>query len=196
MAEAVAPEVASGILTPPGYERLTKRSEAKCLRLATGESIELIMGKDHIIRLRRGNDGVVRISIDGFQLPDPEHVGVFLDEVELPANTSVDIRRDSILADNKFDLERMKNYDESLEKRVNDDYINFPNSAVNLHGQGVDFTDIGDGPFSGLSIMIDGRRAGDNTIIITNHDGRFGVAVPVQPPVPEKKFSAGGAKVR
>ena len=180
MEEVAASEVASEILTPPGCERLTKRSETRILRLAAGEQIELIMGKGHIIRLKRGNDYVVRISIDGFKLPDPE-TNALLDEVELPANTSVDIRRDSALADNKIDLKRAKYYDEELKKLVNDDHINFPNMAVNLQGQGADFTDIGNSHFSGLSIMtgVVGRRAGDNTIIITNHDGGFGVAVPL-----------------
>ena len=97
-------------------------------------------------------------------------------------NTSVDIGRDPTLADNKVDLKRGENYyDESLEKRVDDYRINFPNRAVNLRGQQIDFTDIGDGPFSGLSITVGtaGRRAGDNMISIMNHDIRFGAAVPI-----------------
>jgi len=111
--------------------------------------------------------------------------------VKLPMNTSVDIGRDPTLADNKVDLKRGENYyDESLEKRVDDYRINFPNRAVNLQGQDIDFTDVEDGPFPGLSIMIgvSGRRKGDNMISIMNHDGGFGVAVP------EKKFAVGGVR--
>ncbi len=164
-----------------GTESLTKRSETRCLRLGAGEQRELIVGKSHIIRLRRGDDYVVRISVDGFQLPDPDQADVLSDEMKLPMNTSVDIRRDPTLAGNKVDLKKVRSYDESLEKLVDDYRINFPNKAINRQGQGIDFTDIGDGPFSGLSIMIGaaGRRAKDNMISITG-----------QQPAPEKKFAA------
>ena len=160
---------------------ITKRSETRALRLAEGESIELILGKDHVIRLRRGNDYIVRISIDGFQLPDPDKANVLSDEVKLPMNTSVGIRRDSTLTDNKLDLKKVQNYDEALEKRVDDYLINFPNMVISLQGQSIDFTDIEDNHFSGLSIMIGvaGRRKDDNMIFITNYDGGFGVAVPI-----------------
>jgi len=181
MAEVVAPEVTGEVLDLAGYERLTKKSETKTLRLAAGESIELIMGKGHIIRLRRGNDYVARISMDGFQLPDPDKANVLSDEVKLPMNTSVGIRRDSTLTDNKLDLKKVQNYDEALEKRVDDYLINFPNMVISLQGQSIDFTDIEDNHFSGLSIMIGvaGRRKDDNMIFITNYDGGFGVAVPI-----------------
>ncbi len=180
MVEAVTSEVAGGVLALPGYEKLTKRSETRILRLAAGESIELIMGEGHIIRLRRGKDYVVRISVDGFKLPGPDKAEVLSDEVELPMNASVEIRRDQILADNKLDLKRVKNHDESLEKQIEDYHLNFPNRAVNFQGQNIDFTDIESGPFSGLSIMIgvSGRRAEDNMIFIANHDVGLGVAVP------------------
>lgn len=169
MKETTISEAVIHVLTPPGYERLTKRSETRTLRLVEGESIELILGRDHIIRLRRGNDGVVRISADGLS-----------DEVKLPPNASVDIRRDPALADNGLDLKKAENYDESLGRRVVDYRINLPNRAVNLCSEEIDFTDIGDRPFSGLSIMIGvaGRRVGDNMIVITNHDGGFGIAAP------------------
>jgi len=109
MAEVVAPEVTGEVLDLAGYERLTKKSETKTLRLAMGESIELIMGKGHIIRLRRGSDYAIRISMDGFQLPDPDKANVLSDEVKLPMNTSVGIRRDSTLTDNKLDLKKVQN---------------------------------------------------------------------------------------
>ena len=186
MAEVVAPEVTGEVLDLAGYERLTKKSETKTLRLAAGESIELIMGKGHIIRLRRGNDYVARISMDGFQLPDPDKADILSDEIELPVNAIVNIRRDSALADNeKLDLKKMENYDIWLKKLVYDYHIHLPNKTVNLRGQQIDFTDIGDGPFSGLSITVGaaGRRAEDNVennvVFITNNDCGFEVAVPI-----------------
>ena len=181
MAEAAISTVAGGGLAPPGHERLTAKRETS-LRLSSGEQIELIMGKGHIIRLRRGNDGVVKISMDGFQLPDPDKTDVLLDEVELPVNAIVNIRRDSALADNELDLKKMGNFDRWLKKVVYDYHIHLPNKAVSLRDQQIDFTDIGDGPFSGLSITVGtvGRRAEDNMIFITTN----------QQPAPEKKFAA------
>lgn len=170
-------EAASQALTPPGYERLTKKPETKSLRLTADKPIELTLRNGHVFRLRRGDDGVVRISMNNFQLPDPE-TDVLSDEVKLPANASVDIRRNPALADNKINLKKTGNYDEFLERRVNDYHIYLPNRAVNLLGQQIDFMDIGDEPFSGLSILMVGRRAGDNMIFITNHDGGFGIAAP------------------
>lgn len=174
MTEAATARVISQTVPHPGHEGLTEKSETRTLRLVEGESIELILGRDHIIRLRRGNDGVVRISADGLS-----------DEVKLPPNASVDIRRDPALADNGLDLKKAENYDESLGRRVVDYRINLPNRAVNLCSEEIDFTDIGDRPFSGLSIMIGvaGRRVGDNMIVITNHDGGFGIAAPGLPGV-------------
>jgi len=168
MAEAAILTVADRALAPPGHERLTAKRETS-LRLSSGEQIELIMGKGHIIRLRRGNDGVVKISMDGFQLPDPDKTDVLLDEVELPVNAIVNIRRDSALADNELDLKKMGNFDRWLKKVVYDYHIHLPNKAVSLRDQQIDFTDIGDGPFSGLSITVGtvGRRAEDNMIFIT-----------------------------
>lgn len=179
MEEVAIPKVTSEDFILPGYERLAKRSETRRLRLNPGEQIELIMGKGHIIRLRRGIDYVVRISMDGFQLPDSE-TDALSDEVKLPANASVDIRRNSALADNKLGLKRIESYDEFMKRRVVDYHINFPNMAVNLQDQNIDFTDIEDGHFAGLSILLGvaGRRAEDNMIFITNHDGRFRVGVP------------------
>ena len=181
MAEAAILTVADRALAPPGHERLTAKCETS-LRLSPGEPIELILGKDHIVRLRRGDDYVARISVDGFKLPDPDKTDALSDEAELPMNASVDIGRDPTLADNKVDLKRGENYDESFGKRVDNYRLNFPNRAVNLQGQDIDFTDIGDGPFSGLSIVIgvSGRRAGDNMIFIT-----------ARQPAPEKKSAAG-----
>lgn len=178
MSEAVILETADKATIPLGREGPTKKSETRSLRLTVDKPIELILGNGHAFNLRRGDDGVVKLSMDGFQLPDPEKTGAFLDEIELAVNTSVNIRRDLTLADDKLNLERLENFDGSIKQRVVDYHFHLPNRAINLHGQKIDFTDIGDRPFSGLSIMVAGRRAGDNMVFITNHDGGFGVAAP------------------
>lgn len=176
-------EAASQALTPPDYERLTKKSETRSLRLTADKPIELTLRNSHVFRLRRGEDGVVRISMNNFQLPDPDNAGVLLDELNLPAYACVDIRRTGSQP-TRLAIEKIIAYDEFLGRRTSDFHIDLPDRPVNSLGENVDFTDMGKEPISELSIMVGvgGRRAGDNMVFITNHDGEFGIAAPVQQP--------------
>lgn len=179
MSETVISDVATKAIVPLGRERPTKKPETRSLRLTADKPIELILGNGHAFNLRRGKDGVVRISMNNFQLPDPDNAGVLINELNLPAYACVDIRRTGCQPA-RLAIEKITAHDESLGRQTLDFHIDLPDRLVNSLGENVDFTDIGKAPMPGLSIMVGvgGRRGGDNMVFITNHDGGFGVAAP------------------
>lgn len=171
--------LAAEVVSPPGYERLIEVYAERVLQLTKEKPIGLILGRDHKINLRRGDDGIVRISIDGFKLPDPdnneEDGGALANELELSVGAKVEITRSGELAEIQIEQIEVQEDEDS-----NDVYcIDLPDEVVNLRGEQIDFTDVNND--WALSILI-GRRLGDNKIVITNYDSESGVAVPFQRP--------------
>lgn len=166
-------------IAPPGYERLDFIGGTRTLRLVAGEPIELIFGYNHKIKLRKGDDGVVGISIDGFQLLDSRANGdgAPRDELIFPANMDVVISRDSEddeLAEEK--TSRIKAYQEQDQDGDVFYSVKLPDQAVNLQGKKIDFTDTDEGDIIDISLME------NNEVEITNYDTGLGIAVPLQQP--------------
>lgn len=165
--------LATEALTPAGYERL-ENGEARNLQLVQGAPLEFILGKNHKVVLRRGDNGSVAISIDDAILLHPAsgNGSTKADELRFPAGSQVAFYRASALAE----IQSTK-----LDSKNNGYFVELPDKAVNFRDEQIDFTDLSADAHRNLLIVF-GRPSpiapNVTQVEITNGHSTFGVAVP------------------
>ena len=174
-------------LTPEGYERLTN-GEERTLQLVQGAPVELILGQNHKIVLKRGNNGGVAISIDDINFTHLANEGgsTKADELRFPAGAHVDFYRDSDLSEIKL---------VKSETVSNLYFVEIPDSSINSLEEKIDFTDIKNlVDQDNLSIHIPNPSniapQVSQVIIMNGNNDELGVAVPMpwaeQEPLPKE----------
>ncbi|MBI5356556.1 hypothetical protein HZB78_03000 [Candidatus Collierbacteria bacterium] len=128
----------SEVLTPEGYIRLNDPSKTEILGLPSEKPpIELILGRNHKIELSRGDDGFIRISIDGFKFTNITG-GEGNEQTIEELNFSGDEGAEFFISSDDYDLSR-------VEADIGDGKtytVILPRTATNLMGEKVDFTDL------------------------------------------------------
>lgn len=166
--------LAAEALTPAGYERLTEPGESRNLQLVVGAPIEVILGKDHKVVLKRGSSGGCAISIDDIYFSQPASGGgsIKTDELRVPAGGKVEFHGDSGLTE----IELIKS-----KFSADQFYVQLPGEAINYRDEKIDFADLGNVPGAYLSITFglpSPIAPNVSQVEITNGYGSFGVAVP------------------
>lgn len=171
--EANKTSLTTEALTPAGYERL-ENGEARNLQLVQGTPLEFILGKNHKVVLKRGDNGSVAISIDDANLfhPASGNGSTKTDELRFPAGSQVAFYRASALAE----IQSTK-----LDFKDNGYFVELPDKAVNFRDEQIDFTDLAADAHRNLLIVF-GRPSpiapNVTQVEITNGHSTFGVAVP------------------
>lgn len=166
--------LATEALTPAGYERLTEPGESRNLQLVVGALIEVILGKDHKVVLKRGSSGDCAISIDDIYFSQPASGGgsIKTDELRVPAGGKAEFHGDSGLTE----IELIKS-----KFSADQYYVQLPGEAINFRDEKIDFADLGNIPGAYLSIAFglpSPIAPNVSQVEIINGYGNFGVAVP------------------
>lgn len=166
--------LATEALTPAGYERLTEPDESRSLQLVVGAPIELILGKNHKVVLKRGSSGGCAISIDDIYFSQPASGGgsIKTDELRVPAGGKVEFHGDSGLTE----IELIKS-----KFSADQFYVQLPGEAINYRDEKINFSDLGNAPGAYLSITFglpSPIAPNVSQVEIINGYGNFGVAVP------------------